>query len=116
MRGYQDAIVFNERRNPSIDQAGIIYNKYVTELRYAITTNPNATIFILGFFEAGNNYLSIERYNPFKVYRSVGVGARIFMPAFGLIGIDYGRALDNLPGEREGGRQAFTFTIGQQIR
>lgn len=116
LRGYQDAIVFNERRDRSKDQAGVLYNKYVTELRYAISTNPSATIFALAFFEGGNNYLSYEKYNPFKVYRSAGVGARIFMPQFGLIGLDFGKALDNLPGETNGGRQTFTFTIGQQIR
>jgi len=115
LRGYQDTRVYNERTTASYS-AGVAYNKYVTELRYAISTNPSATIFVLAFFEAGNNFLSYEKYNPFNVYRSVGVGARIFMPQFGLIGIDFGKALNDIPGLDGGGHQTFTFTIGQQLR
>jgi len=115
LRGYQDTRVYNQRTTDSYS-AGVAYNKYVTELRYAISTNPSATIFVLAFFEAGNNWLTYSKYNPFNVYRSVGVGARIFMPQFGLIGVDFGKALNDIPGLDGGGHQTFTFTIGQQLR
>jgi outer membrane protein insertion porin family len=87
------------------------------EIRYPVSLNPSATIFLLGFAEGGNNVASLGEYNPFNLYKSAGLGARIFMPAFGMIGIDYGMGFDKpRPGDSDFGRQAFTFSIGQQLR
>ena len=95
---------------------GIAFTKYILELRYPVSLNPTATIYLLTFVEGGNNWNNSEAYNPYKLYRSAGIGARIFMPAFGLLGIDYGYGFDAIPGtsERSGGQ--FHFSIGQQIR
>ncbi len=95
---------------------GIIYSKYATELRYPVSLNPQATIFVLGFAEAGNSWGSYKDYNPFKLRRTAGVGARIFMPAFGMIGLDFGKGFDPIPGITNRGLKSFTFSIGQQIR
>ncbi len=108
LRGYGDNVISPQ----GAQGAGIIFNKYVTEVRYALSTNPAATIFILGFAEGGNNVGRYRDFNPFNIYRSVGAGVRIMMPAFGLLGVDYGLPLDGT----QGMRQPFTFTIGQQIR
>lgn len=93
---------------------GIVYNKYVMELRYPVSLNPQATIFLLTFAEGGNNWGSYKEFNPFDLKRSAGVGARIFMPAFGLLGIDWGYGFDKIQGKTSGAQ--FHFTIGQQIR
>jgi|TARA_B110000483_G_scaffold64043_1_gene79735 outer membrane protein insertion porin family len=95
---------------------GIAFTKYILELRYPVSLNPTATIYLLTFVEGGNAWNNSEAYNPYKLYRSAGIGARIFMPAFGLLGIDYGYGFDAIPGanERSGGQ--FHFSIGQQIR
>lgn len=122
MRGYEEGIIYETPYNetPTANtftrQGGIIYNKYAAELRYPVSLNPQATIYVLAFAEAGNNWGSYRDFNPFKVRRSAGVGARVFMAAFGLLGIDYGYAFDPIPGFANGGRKAFTFSIGQQIR
>ncbi len=113
LRGYKDRILGSQGTVPN---GGIAYNKFVMELRYPVSLNPSATIFLLGFAEGGNNFANYQEYNPFKLYKSAGFGARIFMPAFGMIGIDYGWAFDKVPGQTDFGRQAFTFSIGQQIR
>jgi outer membrane protein insertion porin family len=94
---------------------GVVYNKFVLELRYPISLNPSATIFLLGFADAGNNWGNYQDFNPFSLKRSVGFGARIFMPAFGMLGLDYGWAFDSIDGTTDY-KQPFTFTIGQQIR
>jgi outer membrane protein insertion porin family len=112
LRGYNDASVKNDPN----ESAGVVYNKHVMELRYPITLNPAASIFVLTFAEAGNNWSQYSRFNPFTQYKSVGVGARIFMPAFGLLGIDYGYGLDEVPGLPDASRNRFTFSIGQQLR
>ena len=117
LRGYGD------RKVGPLDQGGnllggggVVYNKFVTELRYPVSLNPQATIFLLTFLEGGNNWGSYRDYNPFDIKRSAGGGARIFMPAFGLLGIDWGYGFDKIQGSnvRSGGQ--FHFTIGQQIR
>ena len=113
LRGYKDRSLGSQGAIPA---GGVAYNKFVMEVRYPVSLNPSATIFLLGFAEGGNNFANYTEYNPFKLYKSAGFGARIFMPAFGMIGIDYGFAFDKIPGVADGGRQAFTFSIGQQIR
>jgi len=63
-------------------------------LRYPLSTNPNSTIYSTLFFQGGNQWSSFDEYNPFDLRRSVGVGLRVFLPAFGLLGFDYGFGLD----------------------
>ncbi|ALI98762.1 outer membrane protein assembly factor BamA [Rufibacter tibetensis] len=110
LRGYED-----ESITPN-GAGGIAFNKYVAELRYPVSLNPAATVFVLGFAEAGNNFGNYREYDPFKLYRSVGVGARVFMAAFGLLGFDYGWGLDTVPGLPGANGGQFHFIIGQQIR
>ena len=95
---------------------GVAYNKYVLELRYPLSLNPSATIFGLVFAEGGNNWGNYRDFNPFDLKKSAGVGARIFMPAFGMIGIDYAYGFDALPGQTKRSGPQFHFTIGQQLR
>lgn len=121
LRGYPDRQVYTADNNQTVasgitSQGGVVYNKFVSELRYPISLNPSATIFVLGFVEGGNNWGSYKQFNPFDIKRSAGVGARIFMPAFGLIGIDYGWGFDAVPGVQKANTGQFHFTIGQQIR
>lgn len=125
MRGYDEGIVYEptleeklKTQNANIYSrtGGIIYSKYALEVRYPVSLNPQATIFALAFAEAGNSWGSYKDFNPFKLRRSAGIGARIFMAAFGLLGIDYGYGFDPIPGIPNMGRKSFTFSIGQQIR
>jgi outer membrane protein insertion porin family len=114
LRGYKDRVI---GPSGSYGNGGVAYNKFVMEVRFPVSLNPSATIFLLGFAEGGNNFSSLSEYSPFNLYKSAGLGARIFMPAFGMIGIDYGMGFDKpRPGDTDFGRQAFTFSIGQQLR
>ncbi|HEU5146353.1 MAG TPA: POTRA domain-containing protein [Chryseosolibacter sp.] len=97
-------------------QGGIVYDKLGLELRYPVTTGSAATIYGFGFVEAGNNWASYEDFNPFELYKSAGFGARIFMPAFGLIGLNWAYGFDTLPYATKPSGSQFHFTIGQQIR
>lgn len=87
LRGYQDMSV-------SAPQGSNVITKYTMELRYPISLNPSATIYALGFAEAGNSWLAFQEFNPLQLKRSVGFGLRIYLPMFGLMGIDYGWGLD----------------------
>ncbi len=117
MRGYSDDYE-NDMTPTDINdiRGGTIYNKIGLELRYPVTMQQATTIYLLSFFEAGNNWLSFDEYNPFKMFRTVGVGARVYMPAFGMLGIDWGVPLDSKIGNLSPQHQRFQFTFGQQIR
>ena len=107
--------------NSSSESVGAtIYNKYSLELRYPITLKSSASIYALTFLEAGSAFDKFKNYNPFLLNRSAGLGLRVFMPAFGLLGIDFGYGFDGLP-QANGtlGTQAHGwethFIIGQQF-
>ena len=108
LRGYENG------RLSSI-QGGTIYNKFQMEVRYPITLKPSASIYALGFVEAGNSYDGFKNFNPFQLKRSAGLGLRIFMPAFGLLGIDFAHGFDPLPGGIEKSGWQTHFIIGQQF-
>ncbi len=109
LRGYP-----NQSLSPP--DGGSIYNKFSLELRYPITLGAQAKIYALTFVEAGDSVDSFRNYDPFKLNRSAGAGLRIFMPAFGLLGIDFGYGFDPIIGD---GGQAHGwethFIIGQQF-
>ncbi len=118
MRGYANGMVIPDGSNVNIarNSGSPIYNKYQLELRHPVMLNDQATVFVLAFAEGGNTWNNFRDFNPFKVRRSVGVGARIFLPIFGLLGIDYGHAFDPIPGVPSSTwRQNFTFSIMQQM-
>src|SRR5690606_28371302 len=103
MRGYSYVALILDFTGSNLQRIGMqsnspIYTKYQIELRHLIMLNDQATVFALAFAEAGNTWNKFDEVNPFKVRRSVGVGARIFLPIFGMLGIDYGHALDPIPG------------------
>ena len=92
-----------------------IYNKFSLELRYPITLGAQAKIYGLAFLEGGNSFNSFREYNPFDIKRSAGLGVRIFMPAFGLLGIDFGYGFDPLPGLTQKNGWETHFIIGQRF-
>ena len=92
-----------------------MYSKFTMELRYPVTLKPSATIYALTFLEAGNANMSFQSYNPFKLHRSAGVGVRIFLPMFGLMGIDWGYGFDEVPNNSSAHKGNFHFVIGQQF-
>ncbi|GGD22131.1 outer membrane protein assembly factor BamA [Hyunsoonleella pacifica] len=109
LRGYPN-------QSLSSQDGGSIYNKFSLELRYPVTLKASAKIYALGFLEGGNSYNSFRDFNPFNIKRSAGLGVRIFMPAFGLLGIDFGRRFDDIPGQPgSSGAWETHFIIGQQF-
>ncbi|MDB2657349.1 outer membrane protein assembly factor BamA [Crocinitomicaceae bacterium] len=100
MRGYPD-------RSMSSDAGDPLIAKYTLELRYPISLNPSATFFVLGFAEAGNTFPTFRDFNPFNVKRAAGVGVRVFLPMFGMLGLDYGWGFDRLDPWSQG------FAVGE---
>jgi outer membrane protein insertion porin family len=96
MRGYDD-----EALSPNVNGSAVgasFFHKFTAELRYPITLNPSATVYVLAFAEAGKGWLDKRTYNPFNMYKSAGVGVRVYLPMFGLLGFDWGYGFDPVPG------------------
>lgn len=111
LRGFDDLSL----TEPGSDTGAPMVAKYGAELRYPLSTNPSATIYMLGFFDAGKTWADAREFNPFQVYRSAGVGMRIFLPMFGLLGLDYGWRLDDIPSAPNMARSQFHFSIGMNM-
>ncbi|MCI7556991.1 MAG: outer membrane protein assembly factor BamA [Bacteroidales bacterium] len=94
---------------------GYVYNKYTMEIRYPISLEQNATIWVLGFAEAGNCWADIKDFNPFDLKRSLGVGVRIFLPMFGLMGIDWGYVFDPINGSTNMSGSNIHYILGQEL-
>lgn len=109
LRGYENEKIASQ------DEPRTIYNKFSLETRYPITLKPSASIYVMGFLEAGNAYENFEEYNPFNLKRSAGAGLRIFMPAFGLLGIDFAHGFDSPNGSAVKSGWQTHFIIGQQF-
>jgi outer membrane protein insertion porin family len=110
LRGYEDNSIAG-----LTNQGASVISKYTMELRYPISLNPQATVFALGFAEAGNAVDNLKQFQPFNVKRSAGAGIRIFLPMFGLLGFDYGWNFDKTPNNPQLYKGHFHFTIGAQI-
>ncbi|MFN5653675.1 MAG: outer membrane protein assembly factor BamA [Flavobacteriia bacterium] len=121
LRGYEDQAISSAGGDP-------IVAKYTLELRYPISLNPQATFYALSFLEAGNTYPSFDKFNPFNVKRTAGVGIRVFLPMFGMLGLDYGLGFDQLDSwasgfgkgsdldiNAKGYYPKLTFTIGMNL-
>lgn len=113
LRGYE---VADLAANAASSGGATIFNKFTMELRYPLTLNPNSSIFLLTFLEGGNAWIGSKNYNPFDLKRSAGIGMRVFLPMFGLLGFDYGFGFDkDLPDndkKRFGSYGKFSIILG----
>ena len=117
MRGYANNSLTPGFYNSSNSggQGGDLMTKYTLELRYPLSLNPQATIYALTFLEAGNCWLGFNNFNPFDVKRSAGLGVRIYLPMFGLLGLDWGYGFDDVYGSSGNNHSQFHFSIGGSI-
>ena len=87
LRGYEASALAPEN-------GATVFDKFTMELRFPLTLNPSASVYVLAFTEGGNSWSNFNSFSPFKMYRSAGVGVRIYMQMFGLIGFDWGYGFD----------------------
>jgi outer membrane protein insertion porin family len=115
MRGYENysltPMVYTAYSSSSSAYAGNVYDKFTVELRYPVILQPQSTIFVLAFLEGGNCWSAINKFNPFQIKRSAGVGVRVYLPVVGLLGVDWGYGFD----DSTYGKSQFHFVIGQQF-
>ncbi len=118
LRGYENSSLTPYDSNG--EENGNVYTRMTLELRYPIALKPSATIYVLSFLEAGNAWQKFTQFSPFSVRRAGGFGVRIFLPMFGLMGVDWAYGFDrpnsgqNAYYGTTSGSQ-FHFVIGQQF-
>ncbi|MHC1776731.1 MAG: outer membrane protein assembly factor [Lentimicrobium sp.] len=114
MRGYSnESLTPDYYKNKNV--GGTIFNRNTIELRYPLSLNPSATIYMTTFMEAGKAWDDFSSFNPFSLYRAAGVGVRVFLPMFGLLGLDWGYGFDDVPGIPSANKGQFHFSINQSI-
>lgn len=114
MRGYANETVtpfYYKDKNIG----GTVFTRYTLELRYPISLNPSSTIYALGFVEAGNSWLGSYDFDPFNVKRAAGVGLRVFLPMFGMLGLDWAYGFDPIPGIPTASGSHFHFSLNQSL-
>jgi outer membrane protein insertion porin family len=116
LRGYENASTSGGERDDITQYGGgTIYNRFALELRYPISMNQTAKIYALTFLEGGNVWNSWGTYNPFQLKRSAGVGIRVYMGAFGLIGFDFAYGFDKTIGGTEPSGMKTHFLMNQSL-
>ena len=113
LRGYEDNAIVPTDPLTGVE-GGVAFNKVGMEMRYLISKSP--LMYILGFAEGANTWNSYQDYQPSQLFKSVGVGIRINLPMVGMIGLDYGYALDDSIGGFAPARQKLTFVFGNYAR
>ncbi len=117
LRGYQNFTIIPIGTNYTADTnpGSTVYDKFTFEVRHPVIASQSATIFVLAFAEGGNVWNTFDQFDPFDVRRSVGIGARVFLPIFGLLGLDYGYGFDKIPGIPGANKGQFSFSISQSL-
>jgi outer membrane protein insertion porin family len=114
MRGYTNESItpfFYQNKNIG----GTVFTRYTLELRYPLSLNPSSTIYALTFIEAGNSWLGSQGFDPFDMKRAVGVGVRVFLPMFGMLGLDWAYGLDPIYGIPSASGSHFHFSLNQSL-
>lgn len=117
LRGYEnfDIVPLGSDVTIASTSGSPIFDKFQLELRHPVIASQSATIFLLAFTEGGNTWNSFNQFAPFNIRRSAGIGARIFLPIFGLLGLDYGYGFDAIPGLPTANKGHFHFSIAQSL-
>lgn len=110
--------IISQRGYDVYASAATIFNKYVAEVRYPFSLSPTATIYGLAFADMANAWSSFKQYNPTQLNRDAGIGIRVYLPMFGLLGLDYGLGIDKYnPAAGVNGIKGlgkFTFMLGYE--
>jgi len=119
MRGYtnESIVAYYEvpEANVTVAFGGTIYTRNTLELRYPLSLNPSSIIYGLVFVEAGNTWQGSQRFDPFNLYRSAGVGVRVFLPMFGMLGLDWAYGFDDIPNNPSANGSHFHFSLNQSL-
>ncbi len=115
MRGYPAAAIGPRRDGEPV--GGTILNRYTSELKLLAIQTQQLSAAPYLFLDAANTWNGFNSYNPSELFRSGGVGMRLFLPILGMLELTYGYnfdEFDGISGRHDGSRQwYFQFSLGQ---
>ncbi len=118
MRGYPTLAITPVQNGRRV--GGRILNKYSLEARVVAIQTPQFSAAPYLFLDAANTWNGFDDYNPTKLFRSAGFGAKLFLPFLGLIDLNYGYQIDSFTDIRGGAplevapTWRFQFSLGGQ--
>lgn len=96
---------------------GRVLTKYTSELRWMAVQNQQLQARPYLFLDAAGAWRDFQAFNPSNLYRSGGVGVKVFLPIVGMLEVTYGYNFDQFtpldPSESGVKDWSFQFTLGQ---
>ncbi len=92
LRSYPLQAIGPRRNNQPV--GGRLLTKYEAEIGVVLLQTPQLSVAPYLFTDAANAYDSFADFDPSRLFRSAGVGARIFLPILGLVDLNYGYQID----------------------
>lgn len=116
LRGYPAESIGPRQDGDAV--GGRILNKYQTEVQWVAVRSQQLSLAPYVFVDAANAWDSFDDYNPARLYRSAGFGARVFLPILGMVDLSYGYQIDRFDplrgGETGEPQWRFQFSLGGQ--
>ena len=97
MRGYPAEALNPIRGTEPV--GGRILNKYTSELRFMALDTRQLRAAPYLFLDAANTWAGFDSYDPTSLYRSAGIGAKLYLPIVGMIEVNYGYNFDRFPAQ-----------------
>jgi outer membrane protein insertion porin family len=119
MRGYPRGVIgpLTRERGVLQPEGGQVMNKYTSEFRWKAVESQQLQARPYLFMDAANAWSGLSAYSPTELFRSGGVGVKLFLPIVGMLEVNYGYNFDEfVPIERGTDGQpgwTFQFTLGQ---
>lgn len=119
MRGYPQGVIgpLSRGRDRNLrPEGGQVMNKYTSEFRWKAVESQQLRARPYLFLDAANAWSGLEAYNPSNLYRSAGIGVKLFLPIVGMIEFNYGYNFDHFVPLRDGDGApswTFQFSLGQ---
>ncbi len=115
MRGYPSASI-----GPRLDGepvGGAVLNKYMSEIKVLAIQTEQLSAQPYVFLDAVNAWDRFGSYNPVELFRSAGVGMRMYLPILRMVELTYGYNFDEFSSgsssEDGSSKWRFQFTLGQ---
>jgi outer membrane protein insertion porin family len=122
MRGYPQGsigpVVPRSVGSDNLSPAGAqVMNKFTSEFRWMAVESQQLQARPYLFLDAAGAWESLDTYNPQNLYRSAGVGVKLFLPIVGMIEFNYGYNFDRYTPIESGDQGTrdwtFQFSLGR---
>ena len=114
MRGYPSASIGPRLNDEPV--GGVVLNKYMSEIKWLAIQTEQLSAQPYAFLDAVNSWDRFDLYNPAELFRSGGVGLRMYLPILRMVEVAYGYNFDEFysNSSQDGSKRwKFQFTLGQ---